>query len=131
MMQFDEFVGQVQHRARLPSSGDALKAIRVTLETLAERLSGEEPRNLASQLPQEIGIFLGEKGKAERFSSDEFFQRVAKRENSDLPDAVQHVRAVFSVINDAASKGEVDDLRSQLPEDYDALFESGSEGKLR
>ena len=39
-MQHDEFIAQVQARARLSSRGDAERATRATLETLAERLAG-------------------------------------------------------------------------------------------
>lgn len=52
-MDHDEFIGQVQHRARLSSRGDAQTAVRATLETLAERLAGGEPSDLAAQLPDE------------------------------------------------------------------------------
>jgi hypothetical protein len=37
-MQYDQFVGQVQDRARLADSGAATAAIRATLETLGERI---------------------------------------------------------------------------------------------
>ncbi|MGM0669506.1 MAG: DUF2267 domain-containing protein, partial [Gemmatimonadota bacterium] len=56
-MNYDDFVGEVQHRARLPSSGDAVKAIRSTLETLGRRLHGGEARDLAAQLPEEIARY--------------------------------------------------------------------------
>jgi uncharacterized protein (DUF2267 family) len=37
-MQHDEFIGQVQNRAKLPSRGEAEGATRATLETLGERI---------------------------------------------------------------------------------------------
>ena len=52
-MKHDEFIGRVQHYARLASRGDAERATRATLETLGERLAGGEPKDLASQLPPE------------------------------------------------------------------------------
>ena len=57
-MKHDEFIGRVQHYARLASRGDAERATRATLETLGERLAGGEPKDLASQLPPEIGLHL-------------------------------------------------------------------------
>ena len=54
-MTHDEFIGHVQHRARLASRGQAERATRVVLETLGERLAGGEPFDLAAQLPPEIG----------------------------------------------------------------------------
>jgi uncharacterized protein (DUF2267 family) len=131
-MKHDEFIGQVQHRARLSSRGEAERATRATLETLAERLAGGEAKDLASQLPQEIGEYLRREwsGMGERFSLDEFFRRVSLREGVDLPDAIFHARAVIEVVSEAVSKGEMDDVRAQLPAEFDRLFESGSEGHM-
>jgi uncharacterized protein (DUF2267 family) len=45
-------------------------------------------------------------------------------------DAVQHARAVIAVLQEAVSPGEIEDVRSQLPRDFDRLFEAGSEGAM-
>jgi len=132
-MQYDELVGQVQNRARLSSTGDAVRAIRVTLETLAERLTREETKDLAAQLPQEIGRYLQESfaAEGERFSLDDFFQRLSIREGVDVPEAVFHARVVLEVLQEAVSKGEIDHVRAQLPPEFAPLFEAGSTGELR
>lgn len=129
-MQFDEFTGKVQNKAKLATTGEALKAIRATLETLAERTAGEEADNLAAQLPEEIGRFLKGKRIVESFSLAEFFDRVTEKEGVDKPVAVYHARAVIDVLQEAVSAGEIDDLRAQLPDDWDPLFEMGAEGNL-
>lgn len=129
-MQYKEFVGQVQHRARLATEGEAVRAIRATLSTLAERLFGNEAENLAAQLPREIGHYVREMDKSESFDVDEFFRRVAEREELDLPVSMYHAQAVISVLEDTVSKGEMDDVRAQLPDDYERLFEyQGDEEK--
>jgi uncharacterized protein (DUF2267 family) len=132
-MQHDEFIGQVQHRAHLSSRGDAEVATRATLETLAERLAGNEPNNAAAQLPKGIAQYLQHQdaGAGIRFSLDEFFQRISLKEGVELPQAVHHARAVIEVLTEAISPGEIDDLRSQLPSEFDPLFEAGSQGKMR
>ncbi len=132
-MKHDEFIGQVQYRAQLSSRGEAERATRATLETLAERLAGGEAKDLAAQLPLEIGEHLRGQWSAlgERFSLDEFFRRVSRREGADLPDAVFHARVVIEVLSEAVSKGEIDDVRAQLPTEFDELFESGSRGKKK
>lgn len=122
-MNYDEFVGQVQHRARLGTEGETVKAIRVTLEVLGERLFGEEAENLAAQLPSEIGQYLRQVDTSKSFDLDEFFKRVSQREGVDLPDANFHARAVMSVVKDAVTAGEFQDMRAQLPDEYDPLFE--------
>jgi uncharacterized protein (DUF2267 family) len=131
-MRYDEFIGQVQNRARLSSTEEAVKAIRATLETLAERLAGGEPKDLASQLPEEIGVYLHHEraGSGERFSLDEFFKRVSEREGVDLPASIYHARVVIEVLSEAVSRGQMNDVRAQLPEEYDRLFEAGSQGAM-
>ena len=83
-MQHDQFVGQVQARARLGSRGAAETATRASLETLAERVPSTLAVNLASQLPTEVGEHLrrvafaaDEPRTGVRMSRQEFFDRVA------------------------------------------------------
>ena len=59
---------------------------------------------------------------------DEFFQRVARREGTALPDAIFHAHVVIEVLGEAVSPGEMDDVLAQLPAEYDRLFEAGSLG---
>ena len=134
-MQYDEFVGQVQNRAKLASNGEAVRAIRATLETLADRLAGGAADNLAAQLPREIGEYLrresvGELSVGERFDLNEFFRRVAQKEQIDLPIAAYHARVVIEVVQEAVTPGEIAKIRAQLPDDYVPLFEAGSTGAL-
>ncbi len=129
-MRFEQFVGQVQNRARLGSEGEALRAIHATLETLGERLYGGEAHNLAAQLPQEIGQYLEQAVVNESFDLDEFFKRVALREGIDLPDSVYHARVVIDMLKEAVSPGIIAKVLDQLPDEYDRLFEVGAQGKL-
>ena len=130
-MQTDEFLGQVQNKAHLATLGEAMRATRATLETLAERLGPDETRHLASQLPHEIQLFLSDAGLPvpERFSSEEFLLRVCAREGIDLPLSTHHARAVIDVLTEAISPGEITDVLDRLPADYRRLF-AGSEGKM-
>lgn len=129
-MTYDEFVGQVQHRARLASGGEAIHAIHATLSTLGQRLYGNEARHLAAQLPEEIGSYLTETDRQESFSLRDFYQRVAEREHAEMPDAVYHAHAVLSVVNEAVSPGEIADACAQLPEEFRQLF-TWEEGQQR
>jgi uncharacterized protein (DUF2267 family) len=131
-MQYDEFVGRVHNRAQLASTGEAVKAIRATLQTLGERLFGDEADHVAAQLPEEIGTYLTmiEDDERESFDLEEFFLRVAAKEPVDLPTATYHARVVMEVLQEAITAGELEDLRAQLPEDYKPLFEAGSKGEM-
>lgn len=123
-MKYDEFVGTLQQHARLASRGEAVAAIRATLQTLSERLAGGEPKDLASQLPQEVGIYLlnALEGGGERMDVAEFLCRVSLREGVDLPKATFHTRAVFSLLQKAVSPGEMNHIRAQLPPEFHELF---------
>jgi uncharacterized protein (DUF2267 family) len=130
-MQTEEFLGQVQSKARLATLGEAMRATRATLETLAERLGPDEARHLAAQLPHEIQLFLSDAGlpMPERFSSDEFLLRVCAREGIDLPVSTHHARAVIDVLTHAVPPGEAIDVLERLPDDYRRLF-AGDGGKI-
>jgi uncharacterized protein (DUF2267 family) len=129
-MNYEKFLGAVQSRARLPSNAEAVSAVRATLETLASRLTEDERKDLASQLPREIGAFLLREIPFVRLSLQEFFQRVSELEGIELPTAVYHARVVMEVLGEAVSPGEMEDVRAQLPEEFVPLFE-GSKGTLR
>lgn len=117
-MRHDEFIGQVQNRAKLPDRGEAAGA---TLETLGERIPEPLAANLASQLPREIG---------EHLNRDEFIRRVAQRGHTDEPQATYHSRVVLEVLGEATTGGSMDKIREPLPGDLRVLVDAGSSGSL-
>lgn len=134
-MQHDDFIGQVQNRARLPSRGDAERASRATLETLAERVPEGLADNLAAQLPHEIGehlrrteIFAGA-GTGERFSRQDFIARVAQRAGVREQQAAYLIRTVAEVVDDATQGGIMDNVAESLPADIRQLVTAGSTGR--
>ena len=131
-MKYDEFLGQVRHRARLGSRGEAERATRATLETLAERLVGGEARDLAAQLPPELAHFLQppDAGIGTKLTLDEFFETVSMREGVELKKATFHARVVIGVLTEAISQGEIQDVRVQLPAAFAQLFNVANEGDL-
>ena len=121
-MRGDEFVAEVRNLAELSNNEEAEKATRATLETLRERLAGNEPSNLAAQLPPEIAPHVEGDGGRESFSVQEFYSRVAHKEGVDQTEAAKHARAVATVLQTAVTGGELDDVRSQLGNEYKELF---------
>ena len=125
-MKCDEFIKHVQSIAQFDSRDEVESAIRATLETLRERLVGDEAKDLASQLPSEFGQYLrgreGENGQP--FSLKEFYQRVSEKESVDPVTAATHAPAVFSVLNVAVEPGEMQDAIANLSSDYKDLFPS-------
>lgn len=138
-MHHDEFIGQVQSRARLASRGDAEKATRATLETLGERIPEHLADNLAAQLPHEIGehlrrtIMLGGEGTGERFDRREFIARVSERigPGTDEMASAFQCRVVFEVMEDAVTAGMIDKIEHALPPDLVRMAEAGSRGEMR
>lgn len=122
-MKYDKFIKEVQERAKLGSKEDALRATQATLETLGERLFGGEAKDLASQLPEGIGEMLLDVAGDQKFNLNEFYTRVSENEGVDIPVAAHHAHAVLSVVNDAVTPGEIEDVRSQLPAEFHQLFE--------
>lgn len=60
--------------------------------------------------------------QADIFDLDEFYRRVAGRQDSvSEGEAQQHVGAVMSVVREAVSEGQVNDVLEQLPADYAEL----------
>jgi uncharacterized protein (DUF2267 family) len=121
-MKSEQFIGEVRNFAELETNENAEKAIRVTLQTLKERLAGNEPSNLAAQLPPEVAEFVEGEGSGEGFSVEEFYERVAQREGVGTDEAIRHARAVATVLQTAVTGGELEDVRSQLSNDYEELF---------
>jgi uncharacterized protein (DUF2267 family) len=133
-MKYEEFIEEVQKRAHLASKNEAKRATRAALETLAESISQKERYDAASQLPKGLALYLKEpflgSGKQpspspkRNLSLDEFFQRMSIREDVPPETAREHAHAVMSVLVDALSKGEFEDIRAQLPiEFYYEFFE--------
>lgn len=122
-MDYDSFVGEVQHRLELSSSGEAVRATRAVLTTLGERLGSGEASDLAALLPMEIDRFLTEADSGQQFSPDEFLDRVAERARVEQSDAAFYAKAVVALACSAAPDSEIQDIRAQLPDAFADLFE--------
>jgi uncharacterized protein (DUF2267 family) len=123
-VQYDEFIKSVQNQAQVDSREAAEKAVVATLETLKERIVGDEASQLAAQLPENLAKHLrGREGQfGDHFKLDEFYNRVSQKEGVDRSTAATHVKAVFSVLNTAVTPGEFEDVKLNFSEDYSELF---------
>ncbi|WP_242900711.1 DUF2267 domain-containing protein [Actinomadura terrae] len=134
-MRHEEFIGQVQDRARLPGWGDAERASRATLETLGERVPEGLADHLAAQLPHEIGEHLrrtevyGGLGSGERFGKHDFIERVALRAGTNEARAAFLARSVLDVVGDATQGSITAKVRDALPPDVRELMPAGHHGR--
>lgn len=122
-MNYQEFIGQVQHRLELDEMGAAVRATRATLTTLGERLQEGEATDIASPLPREIDRYLTEADSGQRFDYDEFLGRVAERGGVDKPDANYRSQQIVALVNEVVPPGNIRKVRDQLPDEYENLFE--------
>jgi uncharacterized protein (DUF2267 family) len=121
---YEEFIRTVQDAADLDRE-PAEQAAHVVLQTLGERLSGGEARDLAEQLPPELAAWLAAEGRAEPFDLEEFLRRVAEREQVDLKAAERHARAVLLALGRTVSAEEIRDMASELPKSFAPLLPRG------
>ncbi|MDZ7962269.1 MAG: DUF2267 domain-containing protein [Aulosira sp. DedQUE10] len=125
-MQYDEFITHVQSLALSNSRAEAERATRATLETIKERIAADEAKELAAQLPQQIGNYLevskGEAGQS--FNLQEFITRTSQKENIEPTTAAMHVRAVFAVLQNAVTPEKFAAFHSHFSHDYEELFTS-------
>lgn len=123
-MKYDEFIRNVQGIAQLNSRQEAEQATQATLETVAERIVGNEASQLAAQLPEELARCLrGHEGEnGHHFSLQEFYQRVSQKSGVEPVAAAVQARAVFIVLNEAVTPGEFADVQANFSDDYSELF---------
>ncbi|HEX2773854.1 MAG TPA: DUF2267 domain-containing protein [Micromonosporaceae bacterium] len=125
-MTYVGFLNAVAQRAGLPPE-EAANITRATLETLAERISGGEARDLAAQLPEELRDYLRKDDELpQRLNASEFVHEVRARAGVDDQWASEGARAVFATLRDAVSVDELADVLSELPKDIQQLLQPAS-----
>ncbi|MFE1786223.1 DUF2267 domain-containing protein [Streptomyces sp. NPDC059506] len=141
-MNIDEFLGLVQARAALPDRGAAERAVRATLETVAERIPDGLAEHIAAQLPHEVGEHLRrvvaahapgaeQRGSGEKFDLTSFAARISWRGGVAEDAALREASAVFEVLDAALSPGLMDKLSHDLPHDIRELLPTERAGVPR
>lgn len=127
-MKYETFLERVQELANVDRQ-QAERVIEATLATLAERLYRTRRDKIAAQLPDELKAPLLEDAESEvsreqvdRFSQEEFLNRVSARAEIGYPAAQEQTEVVFGVLREATSRGLVEEMLSALPEEYQAAF---------
>jgi uncharacterized protein (DUF2267 family) len=124
-MKDDELISAIRKNSDLDSPQDVEKAAHATLTVLGQRLAGGQPLHLGAQLPTSFAQDLAVVGEGERFSLDEFYERVAREEGTGKDDARRHARAVMAGVKSAVDRNEYEKMLSQLPSDYADLVSTG------
>ncbi|GAA0446678.1 DUF2267 domain-containing protein [Streptomyces olivaceiscleroticus] len=132
-MRHEEFLRVVQTGAALPDRAAAERAVRATLETLAERVPDGLAEHLAAQLPHELGEHVrrvvaahegGPEGHhtAERFDLTAFAARISWRGGVPEDVALREASAVFEALDAALAPELSEKLGSVLPPDIRELL---------
>ncbi len=131
-MEYNEFITHVQSLAQSNDREEAERATRATLETLKERVPGDEAQEIAAELPQELGQSLqGREGQSsESFNLQEFITRVSLRENIEPTTTAIHVRAVFAVLQNAINPEKFAKFHHHFSHDYEELFATSPTGEV-
>jgi uncharacterized protein (DUF2267 family) len=99
----------------------AERAARAALVMLGIRIDPGEADDLAAQLPEPFAACVPHEGPAERFKSREFERRVARVVPLHNDQAPAAIRAIFTVLDEAVSEGEMRQVRAQLGHEYERL----------
>ncbi len=123
-MEYNEFITHVQSLAQSNSREEAERATRATLQTITERIPGDEFKEVAAELPQELAQSLQrrEGESSEAFNLQEFITRVSQRENIEPTTSAIHVRAVFAVLQNAIKPDKFSKFHNYFDHDYEELF---------
>jgi uncharacterized protein (DUF2267 family) len=123
----NEWLKAIQERMGAPSRQQAYMALRATLHALRDRLQPNEAVQLGAQLPALVrGVYyegwrLIDKPLRIR-DQDEFLGVIAVEAGSTTLDVEAAARAVFHELTERVTPGEIDDVKSGLPEPIRSLW---------
>lgn len=121
-MKYDKFLHDVRERADLDDPDEAERTSLVVLQALADRLTGEEARELLAQLPGPLKEAVIVAEEPVKMKVSEFVERVAEELGVMPEEARRRAEAVFGVLREAVSPGELHDVLVQLPSGYAELL---------
>lgn len=120
-MDYEQIITVIRRAAGGLSSEEAELAAHATLQTLGERLPRGEALHILRELPTQLKPWIYTVTDAAAFDIDEFLNKVADREDTDVETALRHARAVFFAMGDTLSAAEVEHLADSLPQAFDPL----------
>ena len=113
---------RVMERTEIDDRYEAERTLHAVLQTLCDRLTGDEADDLLAQLPHEVKTAVTITTAARPMSADEFVALAAERMKVDPERARRRIRAVFGVLREAVTLGEFDDVLAQLDPEYADLI---------
>ena len=131
-----EWIHQLREMLQLQRDKSAYAALRAVLHALRERLPLKESADLAAQMPTLIrGIYFEgwspKEGKKPVRSKEEFTQQVFDLlKGHDEIHAQNAIRAVFAMLDDKISHGEINDVIGNFPVEMRKLWPADAVARL-
>lgn len=119
---FPEFIREVQTRAGLDTTKEALMVTDATLSVLGARTYKLLGERIGADLAPQIREYLEAPFCGANFGIEDFYRRVCIAANIDLLSARFRCAAVVSVLRDTMAPGELEEIRARLPVEYNPLF---------
>jgi len=123
-----DWLGELNNELGRDDPQQAYRMLRAVLIALRDRMTVEEATDLGAQLPLLIRGFYYEGWNPSKTPTTErdresFLQRVAENLMPNVDgDPEQVTRAVFKVVQDRVTAGEIKDVKSNLPSDVQTLW---------
>lgn len=119
-MRYREMIKKVQLYSGF-SDSESENALVTFVKMLARRLTPDERMDFASQLPAELqDTVVSIEETDDNMSMEDMLETIADEQNIDEDHAKKQIMAAWQTLRDAISKGEIDDIRAQLPKDMTA-----------
>jgi uncharacterized protein (DUF2267 family) len=113
-MRYRDMINMVQQISG-SSDEESTDALQFMVESVAVHLNEGERKDFASQLPVELGdIALTVLPTADNIR-DDIIEQYMELEEVDEPSAITQIKAAWNTLKEAISGGEIEDIKSQLP----------------
>jgi uncharacterized protein (DUF2267 family) len=115
-MTYRELIKKVQHYSGF-SDSESETALTLFVKNLAARLTPDERKDFASQLPEDLKELAMTDEISKVRTANDFILQFCIEENINEARAKKQIMSAWRAIKDAISKGEVEDIKAQLPTD--------------
>jgi uncharacterized protein (DUF2267 family) len=124
----EQWIREVMEHLAIDDPRRGYRVFRATMHTLRDRLTMDEAVNLGAQLPMLVRGLYYEGWKPATTpqklrNREQFFERLGRELCEPIdPDPEAACRAVFRVLNDHVTAGEIRDVKGMLPADVRDLW---------
>jgi uncharacterized protein (DUF2267 family) len=122
---------ELTHHGQFADETQAYSALRAVLHALRDRLTTDEAVHLSAQLPMIVrGLYFEgwkpSKTPVKQRHADDFFAAVeiSLRNAATTIDPENAVCAVFTLLNDKVTRGEIEDVRNMMPAELKCCWPS-------